>query len=157
MARALVVLVGLVALTIAPACGGSACPTPEEQAYFTALPIYHDEVVMGAESASGLFAQAAANSSLLTTEAWKVDMAVALSRMEAGAQAITDRDAPGSLSRIDGLHKSSASKALEAVDLYKRAVSQPRPAALVQAATLLASAEEDRAKATSAAEGFCDE
>ena len=157
MARLLAVMVGLAALALTPACGGNACPTPEEQAYFTSVPIYHDETVMGADSVGELIAQAAANPSLLSTEAWKVDIAVALSRMEIGARSIADYDAPPSLSQIDGLHKSSASKVLEAVDLYDGAVNQPNPAAIEEAASLLTSAAEDRARAASATEEFCEE
>ena len=147
----------MLVMGLASACGGSTCPTPEEQEYLTAIPIFHEEAAMGGESVGELFAQATADPSLLTTEAWKVDVAVALSRMETGARAIVDREAPASLSRIDGLHKSSAAQVLEAVDLYRSAVSQLDTAAIEAAATLLASAAEDRAKAVSAAERFCDE
>ena len=147
----------LAAIFIAPACGGSTCPTPEEQTYLTSVPIYQDEVKIGAESVGELFAQAAANPSLLATEDWKMDVAVALSRMETGARAIADRVAPASLSHIDGLHKSSASKVLEAVDLLNGAVNEIDRAAIEEASTLLTSAAEDRAKAASAAEAFCEE
>ena len=153
---ALAVLPMLV-MGLTSACGGSTCPAPEEQEYLTAVPIFHEEAAMGGESVSELFAQATADPSLLTTDAWKVDIAVALSRMETGARAIVDREAPASLSEIDGLHKSSAARVLETVDLYRGAVSQPDPAAIEAAATLLTTADEDRAKAASAAEVFCEE
>ena len=147
----------MLVMGLVSACGGSICPMPEEQEYLTAVPIFHEEAAMGGESVSALLAQASADPSLLTTEAWKVAVAVALSRMETGARAIVDRDAPASLSQIDDLHKSSAAQVLEAVDLYRGGVSQLDPAAIEAAATLLASASEDRARAASAAEEFCEE
>ena len=150
-------VLALLVMGLASACGGSTCPTPEEQAYLTAVPIFHEEAAMGAESVSELFAQASAAPTLLTSEAWKVDVAVALSRMEAGARGIVDRDAPASLSHIDGLHKSSAAQVLEAVDLYRGAVGQLDAASVAAAKALLTSAAEDRAKAASAAKEFCEE
>ena len=147
----------MLVVVLASACGGPTCPTSEEQAYFTAVPIFHEETAMGGESVSELFAQASADPSLLTTEAWKVDVAVALSRMEIGARGIVDRDAPASLSQIDGLHKSSATHVLEAIDLYRDAVSQLDSESIAVAAALLTSAAADRAKAASAAEDFCEE
>lgn len=152
---ALAVLPMLV-MGLVSACGGSACPTPEEQAYFTAVPIYHDEAAIGSETVIELFAQASANPSLLTSEAWRVDVAVALSRMEVGAQAILDRNAPASLSQIDDRHKSSASRVLEAVDLYRGAFSQLNSASMDAAAALLTSAAGDREEATRATERFCE-
>ena len=153
---ALAVLAMLV-IGLASACGGSTCPTPEEQTYLAAVPILHEEAAMGAESVSELFAQASADPTLLTSEAWKVDVAVALSRMETGARGVVDRDAPASLSQIDGLHKSSAAQVLEAVDLYRGAVGQLDAASMTAAKALLTSAAEDRAKAASATKGVLRE
>ena len=147
----------MLAMGLAPACGASSCPTPEEQPYLTAVSIFHEEAAIGGKSVSELFAQASADPSLLTTEAWKVDVALALSRMEIGARGIVDRNAPASLSQIDGLHKSSAARLLEAADLYMRSVSQIDAESMDAAAALLASASEDRAKATSATEELCEE
>ena len=79
-------VLALLVVGLASACGGSSCPTSEEQAYLTAVPIFHEAAAMGAESVREFFAQASADPALLTSEAWKVDVAVALSRMELGAR-----------------------------------------------------------------------
>lgn len=149
-------VLSMLIMGLATACGGSSCPTPEEQEYLTAVPILHLEASIGSESVSKLFARASDDPSLLTTEAWKVDVGVALSRMEIAAQAIVDRDAPSSLSQIESLNQSSAARMLEAVDMYRGAANQLDSAALEAAEAQLKSAAEDRAKAASATQGFCE-
>ena len=149
----------MLVLGLAAGCGGPACPTAEEQTYLAAVPILHEEAAAGAETASGLIAAASADPQLVAAETWKSDVAVAQSRMETGANAIADSGALESLSRIDRLNKTSATRMLEAVGLYRGAASaggRPDPAAM-EVAVLLASAAHDRAEAAAAAERFCDE